>query len=89
MNKQEKEQTFEKALQQTLLEALEHEAVGEQLGPALVARMQTLARGILLQNGMGAAEVKMTTDKMGVRVHIRLPRKGPRVGVIRLQIGVH
>ena len=88
MNALEKEQAFERDLKKTLLEALENEAVGERLGPALVGRMQTLARGILLQKGLGAAEVKMTADEDGVSVHVRLPPKGPRVGIIRLQVGV-
>ena len=87
MNALEKQKQFEQELSATLLDALEQEIVGEASTPALVGRVKTCIRGILYAKSVSGAKVSVTSIPNGISVQIRLPPKGPRVGIIKLSIG--
>ena len=62
-------------LQDALLDSLQ----GAAWGPALVGRMKTAARAILLRHGLGRATVHIENGPMGVEVAIILPPGPQRV----------
>ena len=87
MNRIEKERAREEALRQELRYAIEDAAIGERLDAALLGRVKTVARAILLRHGLKTAQLHAALVAEGLQVHITLPKTGPRVGVIHLSFG--
>ena len=83
MNKLEQEAAREQALKVALQCAIEDAVIGERLDQALHGRVRTVARAILLRHGLGSAQVRTALAQGGLSVEVVLPKKGPRVGVIR------
>ena len=86
MNSLEKEQAFERALAETLRNAIEHEVMGEQNGDGLLGRVETHLRRLHYPNGPGSTEIYLETTDEGLLVSLTLPPKAPRVGVIRFEV---
>lgn len=75
--------TLRATLEDALLDALQ----GDPPGPALYGRLATVARGILLRHGLGAARVEIGPAPDGVRVTITLPPGPTRVARLVLHLG--
>ena len=87
MNRLEREKKQEEQLKTELLRVIEDAVVGERFDSALVGRVKTLVRSVLLQAKQSQAQIHVGLVDAGLEVQIVLPPKGPRVGVIKLSFG--
>ena len=83
MNKRQREAAREQALKTELRHAIEDAVIGERLDNTLHGRVKTVARAILLRHGLRTATVHTEQTPEGLSVQVVLPKKTPRVGVIR------
>ena len=87
MNRVEREKKQEEQLKKELLRVIEDAVVGERLDSALVGRVKTLVRSILLRSKLAQAQIHVDLVDSGMEVRVVLPSKDPRVGVINLSFG--
>lgn len=60
---------------------------GDPWGPALVGRLKTMARMVLLRHGLSRAQVHVVQEGAGVRVHVALPPGPQRVRQLVVSVG--
>ena len=75
-------------LQDDLDTELTFALMGDPWGPSLAGRLQTMARMVLLRHGLPKAQVRVSREGAGVRVHIALPPGPQRVRQLVLSFGV-